>query len=68
MYTLQTLPVLEPYELFDFRGKSFLYVSFDLFLGFFGGEAGDGIVFELEFGPDDEVHDVWVDAVRPVVV
>lgn len=68
MHALEALPVLEPHHLADLGGKGLVHVGLDLPGGRFRRQTRVRVVLELKLGPDDEVHNVWIDAVGPVVV
>lgn len=70
MHALQTLPVLEPRVLVGLqpRAERLLHVGINLLERFGRRIARLRVIGELELGPDDEVDDLGVDSVWPVVV
>jgi hypothetical protein len=70
MHALQALPVLEPGKLPGLEPASErpLNIRVDLAARLGRRQARRCVVFELELGPDDEVHNLVVDSIGPVVV
>jgi hypothetical protein len=68
VHALQTAPVLEPHHVLDLPLKSRLHVLVNLPMRLGRRQARFFVVLELKLGPHNQVHNVWVDAVRPVVV
>jgi len=65
--TLQALPILKPHHI-SLPAKRALHIRLDLLPRLWRRAPCRRVVCELEFRPYDEVHDVGVDAVGPVVV
>ncbi len=68
VHALQALPILEPHIVLHFGRKRLLYKRLNLRLGRCCRLSRDWIILQVKLGPDDEVDDVRVKAVRPVVV
>jgi len=70
MNALEALPILEPDDVLGrhMRMEGFLDIGLDLFPRLVREITSGRIVLKLEFCPDDEVHDLVVDTIRPVVV
>ena len=67
---LERLPVPEPDDLLRrySRTKRGLHVLLDRLSRLCCQIARGGVVGELEFGPDYQVDDIYIDPVRPVIV
>lgn len=68
MHTFQTFPILEPHDVLDSRGKCLLNIFFDFLARLCGRNSSRRVIFELEFCPDDEMYNVRVNTIRPVIV
>jgi hypothetical protein len=67
---LERLPVPEPDDLLrrHSRTKRGLHVSLDRLSRRCCQIARGGVIGKLEFGPDNQVDDIRIDPVRPVIV
>ena len=72
MDTFERFPVLEPDQLSTIdtvlTAESSLHEVFNDIVMVLRQKSGFGIVLEHELRPDDQVSDVWVNAIRPVIV
>lgn len=70
LYRLDTRPVLEPCHVLAAHAtaESVVHVLLDLFPGSIGQVAGVLVLFQHELGPDYEMYDALVQAIRPVIV
>ena len=67
--TLQALPVLEPNDILrrNVGAKCLVNIMRDLLTSLVCNVASIWIVVDLELGPDDQMYDVRVNAVWPVI-
>ena len=73
LHALQRPAVSEPNQVVSrdtasSAAKVLLHEVLNVGMGFGSKITGDHILFEVEFGPDDNMNDVEVDAVGPVIV
>lgn len=70
VHALQALPIFEPDDMLglDLRVECLPHVVLDLPVGFWRRYTGFRVIFEFKFSPDDEMDDLLIYAVRPIIV